>query len=317
MDLMLFIDTDSDIRLARRMRRDIAERGRDIDGVLKQYTKFVKPAFEDFIQPSKKYADVIIPRGAENTVALEIIVTHIKKELEEHDIKFRNHIVNVEVDNEQLINSVLPKPITNEVIEKSIIQLEDEKIKNDKEAITNILNTLTEQISEQGLNALPTEIHELYKNDPKKYLKNICIICISNVGRTMEPILKNKLIPDVVKAEYVPHENILIQTEKTSNEPQLFTCELLSSIKDQHVFLVDALISTGSVAIMAIKVLLEHNVKEENIIFLSLLASPKGLYMISKMFPKVKVLTLNINHNYENIPNPFNIVSCKNKLLQN
>ncbi|ORX81050.1 uridine kinase [Anaeromyces robustus] len=316
MDLMLFIDTDSDIRLARRMRRDIAERGRDIDGVLKQYTKFVKPAFEDFIQPSKKYADVIIPRGAENIVALEIIVTHIKKELEVHDIKFRNHIVNAEIDNEQLVNSDLPKPITNEIIEKSISQLEDEKVKNDKEAITNILNTLTEQVSEQGLNVLPNEIRDLYKNDPKQYLKNICIICISNVARNMEPIIKKKLIPDAVKAEYIPHENILIQNEKISNEPQLFTCELLSSIKDQHVFLVDAIISTGSVAIMAIKVLLEHNVKEENIIFLSLLSSPKGLYMISKMFPKVKVLTLSINHNYENSSNPFRIASCKNKLLQ-
>jgi len=50
-------------------------------------------------------------------VALDIIITHIKKELEEHDIKFRNHVVNFEVDNEQLINSVLPKPVTNEIIE--------------------------------------------------------------------------------------------------------------------------------------------------------------------------------------------------------
>jgi len=307
MDLMLFIDTDSDIRLARRMRRDIAERGRDIDGVLKQYIKFVKPSFEDFIQPSKKYADIIVPRGAENTVALDLIVTHVKKELKEHDIKFRNHVINYEVNNEELKNSKLPKPITNETIEESLKQVMDEKDSKDKEIMTRAFNILSEQISEQGLNALPKNILDLYISNPKEYLNKICIICISSLGRTMEPIIKQKLIPDSVREDYISHENILIQTEVTSNEPQLFVCELLSSIKEQYVFLVDSIISTGSVAIMAIKVLLDHNVKEENIIFLSLLSSPKGLYMISKTFPKVKLTTLNIDPSYEDSPNPFKL----------
>eukprot|EP00833_Pecoramyces_ruminatium_P004540 jgi/Orpsp1_1/1178572/evm.model.c7180000065895.1 len=220
MDLMLFIDTDSDIRLARRMRRDIAERGRDIDGVLKQYIKFVKPSFEDFIQPSKKYADIIVPRGAENTVALDLIVTHVKKELKEHDIKFRNHVINYEVNNEELKNSKLPKPITNETIEESLKQVMDEKDSKDKEIMTRAFNILSEQISEQGLNALPKNILDLYISNPKEYLNKICIICISSLGRTMEPIIKQKLIPDSVREDYISHENILIQTEVTSNEPQ-------------------------------------------------------------------------------------------------
>ena len=63
MDLKIFVDTDSDIRLARRLRRDISERGRDIEGVLKQYNKFVKPAFEQFIEPSIQHADIVVPRG--------------------------------------------------------------------------------------------------------------------------------------------------------------------------------------------------------------------------------------------------------------
>jgi len=268
MDLMLFIDTDSDIRLARRMRRDIAERGRDIDGVLKQYTKFVKPSFEDYIQPSKKYADVIIPRGAENTVALEIIVTHIKKELEEHDIKFRNHVVNFEVDNDELVNSVLPKPETNEIIEKSLEQLSIENSKKDKKIMSKILDSLTEQIAEQGLQSLPEELIDLYNNSPSEYLKKICIICISNLGKTMESIINQKLIPASLRNNYKSIEKISIQSDKNSNEPQLFVCDLHSSIKEKQVFLVDAVISTGSVAIMAIKVLLDHNVKEVRYFFL-------------------------------------------------
>ncbi|XP_011632546.1 probable uridine-cytidine kinase isoform X2 [Pogonomyrmex barbatus] len=76
--MKLFVDTDSDTRLARRVPRDIKERGRDLDYVLNQYMNFVKPAFEEFCLPTKKFADVIIPRGADNTVAIDLIVQHIR-----------------------------------------------------------------------------------------------------------------------------------------------------------------------------------------------------------------------------------------------
>ncbi|CAO1412778.1 unnamed protein product [Diamesa serratosioi] len=76
--MKLFVDTDSDTRLARRVPRDINERGRDLDQVLSQYMQFVKPAFEEFCSPTKKFADVIIPRGADNTVAIDLIVQHIR-----------------------------------------------------------------------------------------------------------------------------------------------------------------------------------------------------------------------------------------------
>lgn len=75
--MKLFVDTDSDTRLARRVPRDIKERGRDLDHVLTQYMTFVKPAFDEFCSPTKKFADVIIPRGADNTVAIDLIVHHI------------------------------------------------------------------------------------------------------------------------------------------------------------------------------------------------------------------------------------------------
>lgn len=64
--MKLFVDTDSDTRLSRRVVRDVRERGRSLEIVLNQYDQFVKPAFEEFCQPTKKYADMIIPRGAEN-----------------------------------------------------------------------------------------------------------------------------------------------------------------------------------------------------------------------------------------------------------
>lgn len=77
-DMKLFVDTDADTRLARRVLRDIEERGRDLENVLFQYTNLVKPAFEEFCLPTKKHADVIIPRGADNTVAVELVAQHIQ-----------------------------------------------------------------------------------------------------------------------------------------------------------------------------------------------------------------------------------------------
>ncbi|XP_026764040.2 uridine-cytidine kinase isoform X2 [Galleria mellonella] len=79
--MKLFVDTDSDTRLARRVPRDIMERGRDLEQVLNQYMNFVKPAFEEFCLPTKKFADVIIPRGADNLVAIDLIVQHISEYL--------------------------------------------------------------------------------------------------------------------------------------------------------------------------------------------------------------------------------------------
>ena len=63
MDLKIFVHTDDDIRLARRLQRDIVERARTVDGVLKSYHRFVKPAFQEFVKPTMKYSDIIVPRG--------------------------------------------------------------------------------------------------------------------------------------------------------------------------------------------------------------------------------------------------------------
>ncbi len=78
MDIKIFVDTDADERLIRRMRRDILERGRSIESVMHQYTNTVKPMHLEFVEPSKVWADVIIPRGAENTVAIEMVTSRIQ-----------------------------------------------------------------------------------------------------------------------------------------------------------------------------------------------------------------------------------------------
>ena len=81
MDMKMFVDTDSDIRLARRLKRDIAERGRSMESVLEQYSRFVKPAFDEHIYPTMRYADVIIPRGLDNVAAIDVVTKHLTRQL--------------------------------------------------------------------------------------------------------------------------------------------------------------------------------------------------------------------------------------------
>ena len=74
MDIKVFVDTDADLRLARRILRDVRERGRSMESVISQYTTTVKPMHEEFVEPSKKYADVIIPEGGFNSVAVQMLI---------------------------------------------------------------------------------------------------------------------------------------------------------------------------------------------------------------------------------------------------
>ncbi|WNB93321.1 uridine kinase [Bacillus sp. NEB1478] len=83
MDIKLFVDTDADIRIIRRMVRDIRDRGRTIDSVIDQYTSVVRPMHNQFIEPTKRYADIIIPEGGQNLVAIDLMVTKIKTILED------------------------------------------------------------------------------------------------------------------------------------------------------------------------------------------------------------------------------------------
>ncbi len=81
LDIKVYVDTEDDIRILRRIQRDIKERGRSIDSVISQYLDTVKPAHDQFVEPYKKYADIIMPEGGKNEVAIDIVITKIKTQL--------------------------------------------------------------------------------------------------------------------------------------------------------------------------------------------------------------------------------------------
>ena len=82
MDIKIFVDTDADIRICRRIKRDVNKRGRSLESVILQYQETVKPMHEKYVEPSKKYADIVVPEGGKNLVALAMIQGYISRYLE-------------------------------------------------------------------------------------------------------------------------------------------------------------------------------------------------------------------------------------------
>ena len=87
MDIKVFVDTDDDIRVIRRIKRDMVSRGRSLDSIINQYLKTVKPMYHQFVEPSKRYADLIVPEGGQNQVAIDLLVTKIKAILAERGLQ--------------------------------------------------------------------------------------------------------------------------------------------------------------------------------------------------------------------------------------
>ncbi|KAI9206344.1 uracil phosphoribosyltransferase-domain-containing protein [Polychytrium aggregatum] len=289
MDLKLFVDTDADIRLARRLKRDVAERARDIRGVLSQYMKFVKPAFEEYIYPTMKYADIIIPRGLDNTAAIDVIVKHVMRRLSERGLSLRHELANIDCS-KGLPQSLIVLESTPEL--KAI-----HTIIRDETTNRNDLIFFSERISrlliERALAELPAEditvttpTGHTYKGT--KLTTKVCGVSIIRAGSTMENSLRQ-----VVKD--IPLGKVLIQTDPSTGEPQLHFCKLPDDITERTVLVTDATIATGAAALMAIRVLLDHNVPEEQIIFMSLITAPQGVIAIHQAFPKVKVVVSEVD----------------------
>jgi len=288
MDLKLFVDADSDTRLARRLRRDIAYRGRDLRSVLKQYLEFVKPAYDEYIAPTKNKADIIIPNGEDSTVAIDLIVQHIKMKLQQRGVE-RDQLFNA-TPSEQIPDNVHILPETSQI--KAIhTQLRDRNTFRDD--FVFLATRLTRLLIEHALSFLPfsekavyTPTDCLYKGMERR--TPICGVSIMRAGESMEIALR-EVCKDIRIGK------ILIQSSPITLDPEMIYCKLPPNIATRYVLLMDPLIGTGATAMMAIRVLLDHNVPEENIFFLTLIAAPTGINTLAYAFPSVKIITTSID----------------------
>lgn len=286
MDLRIFVDTDDDVRLARRLRRDIAERGRELHGVMAQYTKFVKPAFDEFIRPSMRNADLIIPRGVENVVAIDLITQTIRRRLEESGLFMRN--VAAVVDD--LFPTEMP---SNLVLLENTTKLS--ALLHNADTNRSLFLAESQAVIHRVIKYALTLL--AYPQD------DIRAVSIVHAGVTLMEQALFQHAPSLQLGELLIHESAI------SGEPELHLLDLPHDLAKHKIILLDPMIATGAAAVMAIRVLLDHEVPEENIYFISLIVSQRGVHAIANAFPKVHMIAAEldsgINDNYSTLRGRF------------
>ncbi|KAJ1985554.1 Uridine kinase [Dimargaris cristalligena] len=289
MDMKIFVDADGDVRLARRLQRDVSERGRDLAGVLAQYQRFVKPSYETYIHPTMRNADVIVPRGLANQRAIHLITQMITKQLRESYLNFRWELARVPCSECALTDkpNLTVLPATNQLKGLHTIIRNRDTSRHDFIFYSERLCTL---VVERGLSLLPFTDVTVTTPTGAPYAgqrlqsPRLCGVSILRAGSTMESGLR-KVCKDIAVGK------ILIQSDPVTGEPKLHYCKFPRDLATSYVLLMDALVGTGAAALMAIRVLLDHRVPEDHIIFLNLLAAPQGIHAVTKAFPQVRIVS--------------------------
>ncbi|KAK7271083.1 hypothetical protein RJT34_26694 [Clitoria ternatea] len=276
LNMKIFVDEDSDVRLTRRIQRFVVESGRNIENVIDQYSKFVKPGFEDFVLPTKKYADIIIPDGGDNNVAIDLIVQSIRTKLGQHD---------------------LCKIHPNLCIMFSTFQIKGmhtlirdvNATKHDFVFYSDRLNRL---VVEHGLGHLPFTEKQVITPTGSVYsgvvfCSRLCGVSVIRSGESMENALR-------ACCKGIKIGKILVHGHGTKGR-QLIYEKLPSDIASRHVLLLDPVLATGNSAVKVISLLLKKGVPESNIIFLNLVAAPQGINAVCERFPMIKLVTSEID----------------------
>ncbi|XP_052883174.1 uridine kinase-like protein 5 isoform X3 [Gossypium arboreum] len=282
MNMKIFVDIDSDVRLARRIQRDTVERGRNIQNVLDQYSRFVKPSFEEFILPSKKFADIIIPRGGDNDVAIDLIVQHILTKLGQHDLCKIYPNINVIFSTFQIRGM------------HTLVR----DVKTTKHDFVFYSDRLIRLVVEHGLGHLPFTEKQIITPTGSVYsgvvfCKRLCGVSVIRSGESMENALR-------ACCKGIKIGKILIHGDGKNGR------QLPADISSRHVLLLDPVLASGNSAIKAISLLLSKGVPETSIIFLNLISAPEGIHAVCRKFPKLKIVTSEIDSsldkNYGVIP---------------
>lgn len=274
-NMKVYVDTDDDVRLARRIRRDTVERGRDVEGVIEQYVKFVKPAFQQYVMPSKGNADVIIPWREENPVAVDLITQHVRTKLSQNNLTrvYRNlHLV---PGNNQTrgMHTVIRSRHTS------------------REDFVFYADRLIRLVVEFALGLLPFD--ELTVMTPTgdqyngvSFSRRLCGVSVIRSGEAMENALR-------ACCAGIRIGKILCESRESE---ELVFEKLPHDIAERHVLLMDPILGSGCSALNTIDYLVQRrSVNAEKIIFLSLISAPEGIHKVCSAHPGVKVITSEID----------------------
>jgi len=283
MDIKLFVEADEDLRLARRLKRDVSERGRNVADVLRQYERFVKPGAERYVLPLKKRADIVVPGGRDAAVQNKVVVDLIAQRA--HRILSDRGWVPVlpALDSDALPPNVHTLPATPMIRAMQTI-IRDKQTSHDDFIFYS--DRLCSLLVENALSLLPYEEHMVTTPTGSQYRGEqfkvgLCGVSIMRSGSSMEAPLRRI-------AKGIRIGKILIQSDGMKR-PELLYVKLPKVIAGRHVLLMDPMLTSGATATMAIHVLLDHGVKQKEIHFVTHIASLQGVHAVARKFPEITI----------------------------
>lgn len=288
--------------MARRLRRDIVYRGRDLQGAMKQWFSFVKPNFERYVLPTMAAADIVVPRGLDNTVAIDMLIRHVQRTL---TVKSRLHVEHLCQLNDEIKEEAVSDidQWDNVTVLKQSPQVEAMHtiIFNRATSRDNFVfyfDRLVVLLIESAMDTLPYVTKEVATATGGEYIglsptMDVCAVEVLRAGACFETSLR-KTLPDIAIGK------ILIQSNSRTGEPFLHYLKLPPQILDKYILLCDAQATTGAAAIMSIRVLLDHGVAEENICFVTYLADKKrSIKRLLTAYPMVKIVAGKIEDSFK------------------
>lgn len=292
MDFKVFVDTDIDICYSRRLLRDIIHRDRSIEGVIQQWNKFVKPNSIAYVLPTRSNADIVIPRGSDNKIALSMLIAHLKRKLKEKSDIHIAHLNSLHAGPDMSRVHILPVHNQLKVLYTTILDSttsSDDFIFNFNRIASLLITFALDFIPyESGVTlgrtiTTPTN-HSISFSDAYFQTSNVIGVSMIRSGDVFQRALR-QTIPSVQIGK------LLIQADSRTGEPQLHTEKLPEFTVKDTILLFEAEIISGTAGVMAIKVLLDHGVKEDQIIIVSYRVTEIALRRIFAAFPKVTVVT--------------------------
>ncbi|KAI1824467.1 uridine kinase [Xylaria intraflava] len=285
MDMRIYCEADADTCLSRRILRDVRDRGRTVEGCIKQWFAF-------YVVPQRNHADIIVPRGIENRVAMTMVTQYIESKLLEKSALHRAALKSLEAGFE------------SEPLSKKVVILKETPQLRGMNTLIQDMDTSSEDfifyfdrfsclLIEQALNnvhfkemAVKTSTGSSYNGLTPK--GEVSAVLVLRGGAAFEAGLR-RVIPDCRTGR------LLIQSNVRTGEPELHYLKLPKDInRHESVLLLDSQMSTGGSGLMAVQVLVDHGVPQDRIVFATFSAGRVGLHRLSKVFPEIAIVVGNL-----------------------
>jgi uridine kinase len=284
MNMKIFVDEDADVCLARRIKRDVAERGRSVDSVLAQYERYVKPSFEGYILPTKRHSDIVVPRGAENLVAIDLIIKHCALKIQQVDLR---------------------KLLPNLVVMADSYQARGlHTLFRDATATRHdfvfYADRLMRLLIEEGLGLLPFERKCVTTPRGMSYYgvefsAGLCGVSLMPGGEAMENSLRAVCANIRVGKMLIATPSRLARTVAYSKLPR--------DVGQRHILVLEPVLNTGLSCSTAIEYLLSSDVgcREEHVLVLSVIASRQAATEVCERFPKARLVVSAIDGDVDDV----------------